>query len=88
MIEDVFIFIGDLLDELIIDRAFNNNKKLSKRLPFIIIYYLIVLNVLALSLFIGINYILVHNVIGYFFLIISLLNIILFFLPFFIKKKN
>lgn len=88
MIEDVFIFIGDLLDELIIDRAFNNNKKLSKRLPFIIIYYLIVLSVLALSLFIGINYILVHNVIGYFFLIISLLNIILFFLPFFIKKKN
>lgn len=87
MIEDVFIFIGDLLDELIIDRAFNNNKKLSKRLPFIIIYYLIVLSVLALSLFIGINYILVHNVIGYFFLIISLLNIILFFLPFFIKKK-
>ena len=58
MIEDVFVVIGDFLDKLIIDRAFNKNKSLIKRIPFIIIYYLLVLGMLFLSVFIGINYIL------------------------------
>lgn len=87
MIEDVFVVIGDFLDKLIIDRAFNKNKSLIKRIPFIIIYYLLVLGMLFLSVFIGINYILNHNIFGYFLLIISLMCIILVFVPFFIKKN-
>ena len=87
MIEDVFVVIGDFLDKLIIDRAFNKNKSLIKRIPFIIIYYLLVLGMLFLSVFIGINYILNHNIFGYFLLIISLMCIILLFAPFFIKKN-
>lgn len=87
MIEDVFVVIGDFLDKLIIDRAFNKNKSLIKRIPFIIIYYLLVLGMLFLSVFIGINYILNHNIFGYFLLIISLMCIILLFVPFFIKKN-
>ena len=87
MIEDVYVVIGDFLDKLIIDRAFNKNKSLIKRIPFIIIYYLLVLGMLFLSVFIGINYILNHNIFGYFLLIISLMCIILLFVPFFIKKN-
>lgn len=87
MIEDVFVVIGDFLDKLIIDRAFNKNKSLIKRIPFIIIYYLLVLGMLFFSVFIGINYILNHNIFGYFLLIISLMCIILLFVPFFIKKN-
>lgn len=87
MIEDVFVVIGDFLDKLIIDRAFNKNKSLIKRIPFIIIYYLLVLGMLFLSVFIGINYILNHNIFGYFLFIISLMCIILVFVPFFIKKN-
>ena len=86
--EDVFIVIGDFLEELIIDKAFNRKKKLSKRIPYIIIYYITILSVISLSAFIGINYILIKNIVGYVLVVAALVFSIFLFLPIWYKGNN
>lgn len=88
MFEDVFVVVSDFLNELIIDRAFDKKRKLKNGIPYIIIYYITVLGLFALSFFLGINYILVHNFFGYLLLIISLCSLIMLIVPFVYKKKN
>lgn len=83
---EAFEVIIDILNELIIDKAFNKDRKLTKRLPFILFYYVIILLLLVLSLFLGINYILINNIFGYLILTLSLILVILLIIPFFNKK--
>ena len=84
---EAFEVIIDILNELIIDKAFNKDRKLTKRLPFILIYYVTILLLLVLSLFLGINYILVNNIFGYLILILSLILVIMLILPLFDRRK-
>lgn len=78
----------DFLNELIIDRAFNRERKLSKRIPFIIIYVLVLLLLLSLLLFVGINLVIQKNIFGYFLLLMSLLNLFMLIYPFIFYKKK
>ena len=80
-------FIIDLLSECIFDKAFNKKKKFLKRLPFIILYFLIVSMTSGLCIFIGINYILTGKIFGYFIIIIGILFLLLLVSPFFIKNN-
>ena len=85
---EVFEVMSDILNELIIDRTFNKKRKLIKRLPFIFIYYIIILGMLAFSTFLGVNYILVNNIFGYFLLVLSLILVIMLIVPFLYKDKK
>ena len=76
-------FIIDLLNEHIIDKAFNKKEKFLKRLPYIILYFLIVIMTSGLCIFIGINYIITGNIYGYFITIFGILFLILLISPFF-----
>lgn len=78
----------NIIDELIFDRAFNKKIKLSKRLPFIIIYVLILLGLLSLLIFIGINLVIKRSLFGYLFLLMSLLILFLLIYPFLFYKKR
>ncbi len=80
-------FIFDLLSECIFDKAFNKKDKFIKRLPFIILYFLIVSITSGLCIFIGINYIMAGKIFGYFITIIGILSLLFFIIPFFPKKS-
>lgn len=80
-------FIIDLLKEYIFDRAFNKKEKFFKKLPYIILYFLIVIMTSGLCIFIGINYIMTGNIYGYFVTIFGILFLILLIIPFFIKNN-
>lgn len=88
MVEDIFTVVGDFLEELIIDKAFNKERKLSKRIPYIIIYYICILSIVTLSAFLGINYILINNIVGYLFVVASLIFSIFLFLPIWYKGNK
>lgn len=80
-------FIIDLLNEHIIDKAFNKKEKFFKKLPYIILYFLIVIMTSGLCIFIGVNYIIAGNIYGYFITIVGILFLILLILPFFTKNN-
>ncbi len=80
-------FIIDLLNEFIFDKAFNKKEKFLKKLPYIILYFLIVIMTSGLCLFVGINYMLKDNIYGYFITIFGVLFLIFLIIPFFINKK-
>ena len=80
--------VVDVINELIIDKAFNKTIKLSKRIPYIFIYVLVLLLLLSLLLFVGINLVIKKNIFGYFFLLMSLINLFLLIYPFIFYKKD
>ena len=80
-------FIIDLLNECIFDRAFNKKKKFLKRLPYIILYFLIVIITSGLCIFIGINYIMIENIFGYFITIFGILFLLFLIIPFFMRNS-
>ena len=84
---EVVQFIIDLLNEHIINKAFNKKEKFLKRLPYMILYYLIIIMTSGLCMFIGINYIITGNIYGYFITIFGVLFLILLIIPFFIKNN-
>ena len=79
--EDIFVVVGDFLEGLIIDKAFNKKRKLRRRIPYIIIYYITILSVVSLSAFLGINYILINNIVGYVLVVAAIVFSIFLFLP-------
>ena len=79
-------FILDLLSECIFDKAFNKKEKFLKRLPFIVLYFLLIIMTSGLCIFIGINYIITGNIFGYFITIIGILFLLFFIIPFFQKN--
>lgn len=78
----------DILDELIIDKAFNKKVKLRKRIPFILIYVLILLSLLSLLTFVGINLVIKKNIFGYFLLFMDLIILFMLIYPFIFYKKD
>lgn len=85
---EAFEVILDILDNLIVDKAFNKNINLKKRLPFIFIYYIVIILLLFLSIFLSINYIKTKNIIGYFLIILSVIFFTLLILPLFYYRKK
>ena len=84
---DVIQFIIDLINEYLFDKAFNKKEKFLKRLPFIILYFLIVIMTSGLCIFIGINYIIAGNIFGYFVTILGILFFIFLIIPFFTNNS-
>ena len=78
----------DILNELIIDKAFNKKVKLRKRIPFIIIYILVLLMIISLLTFVGINLVIKKSIFGYFFLLMDLLALFMLIYPFIFYKKD
>ena len=78
----------DILNELIIDKAFNKKVKLRKRIPFIVIYVLILLMIIGLLTFVGINLVIKKSIFGYFFLLMDLLALFMLIYPFIFYKKD
>ena len=87
-IGDICEVIMNFINELIVDRAFNKEIKLSKRIPFIIIYVLVILLLLSFLTFIGINLVIQKNIFGYFLLVIALLILFMLIYPFIFYKKK
>lgn len=80
--------IMDVIRELIIDRAFDKKIKLSKRIPFIIIYVIILSGLTVLLGFISINLIIRKNYFGLLFLIMAILSLFMLIYPFVFYKKK
>ncbi len=85
---EVFEIILDVLNNLIVDKAFNKKIKFKKRLLYIFIYYTLIILLLVLTVFFGINYIKAKNIIGYFLIIMGIILFILLVLPPFCYKKQ
>ena len=73
---EIIDFVIDLLNECIVNKAYNKEKAFLKRLPYIVIYVLIICLTSGACLFIGINYIMVHNIFGYFLVGIGIIFLI------------
>ena len=80
--------IMDVIRELIIDRAFDKKIKLSKRIPFIIIYVIILSGLTVLLGFLCFNFIIRNNYFGLLFLIMAILSLFMLIYPFVFYKKN
>lgn len=85
---EAFEFILETLDKLIIDRAFNKKMSFKRRWPYVFIYYIVLILLLSLTTFLGINYIKVKNVMGYFLILLSLIFFILLILPSIVYKNK
>ena len=85
---EAFEFILETLDKLIIDRAFNKKMSFKRRCPYVFIYYTVLILLLSLTTFLGINYIKVKNVMGYFLILLSLIFFILLILPSIVYKNK
>ena len=80
--------IIEVTRELIIDRAFDKKIKFSKRIPFILIYILILSGLTFLLGFISINLIIRKNYFGLLFLIMAILSLFILIYPFVFYKKK
>lgn len=85
---EVFEIILDILDNLILDKAFNKKINLKKRLTYIFIYYVIIIFLLAFAIFLSVNYIKSKNIIGYFLILMIIILFILLILPLFSFKNK
>lgn len=85
---EVFEVILDILDNLIVDKAFNKKISLKKRLPYIFIYYIVTIFLLFFSIFLSVNYIKLKNIIGYFLILMSIFLFILLILPLFSYRNK
>ncbi len=79
---EAFEVILDILNELIVDKAFNKKNNIKKRLPYILIYYIVIISLCTFILFLAINLIKLKNIIGYFFIIMFIILLTLLILPF------
>ena len=77
----------DLLAEFILDKAFNKNKTLKERLPYIILYILVLVLIITSLIIGGVFLIKDNNLIGIALLIFAVLFIIILIYPF-IKKTH
>ena len=78
----------DVANELIFDKAFDKSRKLTKRIPFMIIYVLLLSGIIFLLGFISINLIIRKNYFGLLFIIMSLLSLFMLIYPFIFYKKK
>ena len=79
---EAFEVILDILNELIVDKAFNKKNNIKKRLPYILIYYIVIISLCTFILFLAINLIKLKNIIGYLFIIMFIILLTLLILPF------
>lgn len=80
--------IMDVIREFLLDKAFDKKIKLSKRIPFIIIYVIILSGLTFLLGFISINLIIRKNYFGLLFLIMAILSLFMLIYPFVFYKKK
>ncbi len=85
---EAFEAIFDILNELVIDKAFNKKMSIKRRLPYIFIYYITIILLLFLAIFLSINCIKQKNIIGYFLVLIAIILFLLLFLPLFNFKNK
>ncbi len=83
---ETFEVVLDILNELIVDKAFNKKNNIKKRLPYILIYYIVIISLCTFTLFLAINLIKLKNIIGYFFIIMFIILLTLLILPFINRK--
>lgn len=83
---EIFEVILDILDELIIDRAFNKKINIKKRLPYIIIYYTVIIILCAFTLFLAISFIKLKYIIGYFLIVVFIMLLTLLIIPLITRK--
>jgi len=86
--EPFYDFMLDMLGKLIIDKAFNKEKSIKERLPYILSYYIVIILLLALSVFLSVNFIRTKNVLGYFLAFVSIILFIMLILPFFENRNR
>ena len=84
---EVFEIMLDILDNLIFDKAFNKKINRKRRLSYILLYYMVIILLLAFAIFLGVNYIKQKNIIGYFSTLVSIILFLLLVLPLF-RFKN
>lgn len=85
---EAFEAIFDILNELVIDKAFNKKMSIKRRLPYILIYYITIILLLFFTIFLSINFIKQKNIIGYFLTLIDIILFSLLFLPLFNFKNK
>ncbi len=85
---EAFEAIFDILNELVIDKAFNKKMSIKRRLPYILIYYITIILLLFFTIFLSINFIKQKNIIGYFLVLIDIILFLLLFLPLFNFKNK
>ncbi len=86
--EPFYDFMLDMLGKLIIDKAFNKERSIKERLPYILSYYIVIILLLALSVFLSVNFIRTKNVLGYFLAFVSIILFIMLILPFFENRNR
>lgn len=76
----------DIITSFLYNKAFDKNKKMIKRLPYIIIYIVILTLIISLLTYFGTILINTNNILGYILLFFSLLCMLILIYPF-IKNK-
>lgn len=76
----------DIITSFLYNKAFDKNKKMIKRLPYIIIYIVILILIISLLTYFGTILINTNNILGYILLFFSLLCMLILIYPF-IKNK-
>lgn len=82
-----------LITEFLIEKAFDKKKSLTRRLLYIVMYFIFIIFLLAIATYVGLNLIkakaLESKVMGYILLIGFVpIGIVILIYPFMIKKKN
>lgn len=85
---DAIEVILDILDNLIVDKAFNKKISIKRRWPYIFIYYTVIILLLFLTIFFSIGYIKLKNIIGYFLILLSIILFVLLILPLFVYRNK
>lgn len=76
----------DIITSFLYNKSFDKNKKMIKRLPYIIIYIVILILIISLLTYFGTILINTNNILGYILLFFSLLCMYILIYPF-IKNK-
>lgn len=83
--ESIFDALDGLLDIITLflyDKAFARNKNTIKRLPYIIMYTLLLMLIIAILIYLGLCLINNNNIFGYVLLLLSLLLLVILIYPF------
>ena len=81
--------VVDLLNQFILEKAFHKKYPLKTRLPYIVLYETVIILLLALAIFLGINFFKQEMIIGIMLIIVGIILFVMLWLPFTYQfKKN
>lgn len=85
---EAFEVILGILNNLIVNKAFNKKISLKRWLPYIFIYYSVIILLLFVIIFLSISYIRLKNIIGYFLILLGIILLYYYYYHYLLIEIN